>query len=327
MAAPHDLSPESVEYVPEHPTTVDRVPTGVELLSRAAVNRVKIIGSYAQVARKYAIPAARKLYDAVRRSQSCALRHSPHTRFNNKLSPHRVFEGTSFKLKQINTIRNRFQNAHFNDVVIAIIAGGLHRYLSSKNELPIASLTAMYPVLSHPGEQSGDRIHRFSHIFPRLFTEIADDRERLKKLIHHLAKTRKQSVWLDWQFADDAARLFPNTLADLMLKGAVNYQNARHTGPFFNTLISSVAGPHIPLYLCGARLEAGFGIDSIYDNVGLAHTAFSYNGTLNITVNACRNMMPDPEFYVECIQDSFKALYKSEKKVRRKVATEAINTD
>ncbi|MCL6271740.1 wax ester/triacylglycerol synthase family O-acyltransferase [Sansalvadorimonas sp. 2012CJ34-2] len=327
MAALHDLGAESITSLPEHPTTVDRVPTSIELLSRAAINRVKIFSSYASVARRYAVPAARKLYDAACKSQSCAFTHSPHTRFNNKLSPHRVFEGTSFKLKQVNTIRSQHNDARFNDVVIAIIAGALHRYLSSKDELPIASMTAMYPVINQPEEGSGDRIHRFSHIFPRLYTEIADDKERLDKLIVHLEKARRQSIWLDWQFADDAARLFPNTLADLFIRGAVGYQNARHTGPFFNTFISSVAGPHIPLYHCGAKLESCFGIDSIYDNVGLAHNAFSYNGMLNITVNACRNMMPDPDFYIECINDSFKSLLKKERKTRRKISQKTITVD
>ena len=327
MAALHDLAPQNHAALPEHPTTVDRVPTSIELLSRAAINRVRIFGSYASVARRYAIPAAKKLYDGVCKSQSCSFAHSPHTRFNNKLSPHRVFEGTSFKLKQINTIRKRYDNARFNDVVIAIIAGALHRYLAHKNELPLASMTAMYPVLNQPSEGSKDRIHRFSHIFPRLYTEIADDKERLKKLVIHSGQGKKKSVWLDWQFADDAARLFPNTLADILIRGAVSYQNARHTGPFFNTFISSVAGPHIPLYHCGAKLETSFGIDSIYDNVGLAHNAFSYNGMLNITINACRNMMPDPEFYMECLNDSFKSLYRSDKSKRRKVSHEAITEE
>ena len=320
LAAFHDLSPESNASQPERPHTVDRVPTDLELLSRAAINRVKIVSSYANVARKYALPAMKKLYKSLSATQACAFGHAPHTRFNTKLSPHRTFAGTRFDLDDINSVKNLYDGARFNDIVIAIISGALHRYLSSKHELPEESLTSMFPVINQPETGSNQRVHQFSYIFPRLFTEIEDDHERTVQLIDNLKKCREQTAWLDWKFADDAARLFPNTLADLFLKAAIGYQNARHTGPFFNTLISSVAGPHIPLYHSGAKLEACYGLDSVYDNVGLAHNAFSYNGTLQISVNCCRNMMPDPGFYMDCLNKSFLSIQKQGKSSARKRA-------
>ena len=318
LAAFHDLTTEGIASLPEHPPIIERIPSDLELLSRAAVNRVKIIGSYINVARKYAVPAMKKLYEGLCTTNSCSFGHAPHTRFNTKLSPHRIFAGTSFTIDQINQLRNRYEGARFNDIIIAIVAGGLHRYLSSKYELSEQSLTAMFPVLNQPETAANPHIHQFSYIFPRLFTEIADDKERTITLIKHLEKSRQNTAWLDWEFADDAARLFPNTLADIFLRTAVNYQNARHTGPFFNTFISSVAGPHIPLYHAGARLEGCYGLDTIYDNVGLAHNAFSYNGTLNMTITCCRNMMPDPDFYVQCLNESFKALQRKGNNGRRR---------
>ncbi|WP_281648733.1 wax ester/triacylglycerol synthase family O-acyltransferase [Parendozoicomonas sp. Alg238-R29] len=319
LAALHDLSPESIASTPDHPSTVDRVPSDLELLSRAAINRVKIVSSYANLARKYTLPAVKKLYQSVCDTQSCAVGHAPHTRFNTRLSPHRIFAGTRFSFADINRVRERFPDARFNDVLIATVAGALHRYLSAKGELPQKSMTAMFPVPEHPQAGSDKRVHQFSYIFPRLFTEVADDTKRTERLISHLKRCREDTMWLDWKFADDASRLFPNTLADMFLKAAVSYQNARHTGPFFNTFISSVSGPHIPLYHSGAQLHACYGIDSIYDNLGLAHNAFSYNDSLNITVNCCRNMMPDPEFYTQCLNKSFRALLPSSSSSRKQV--------
>ncbi len=308
LAAFHDLSPNPTISVPDHPLTVDRVPTELELLSRAAINRIKIFGSYLNIVRKYAIPATKKIYHGVCQAKSCQFGHAPYTRFNNRLSPHRVFAGTHFSMDDIHALRKHYKNARFNDIVTAIIAGALHRYLDQKNELPANSLTAMMPILNKPSQSAQKHLHQFSYIFPRLFTEIKDDKQRTKRLVEHLKKNREQSAWLDWEFTDDAAHLLPNTLADLLLKSAVVYQQARHKGPFFNTLISSLAGPHIPLYHTGAELISCYGSEALYNNIGLAHTAVSYNGTLSLTVSCCRTMMPDPERYITCLNESFAAL-------------------
>ena len=310
LAAFHDLSADAKISMPEYPLTVDRIPTELELLSRATLNRVKILGSYVNIASKYAWPAAKKIYQVLCKSKSCSFGRAPTTRFNHELSPHRVFAGTSFALEDIHELKAMYEGARFNDIVTAIVAGALHRYLYSKNELPDHSLTAMIPILQKPEQRAEERLHHFAYVFPRLFTEIKNDIKRTERLVEHLAKSRKQSGWLDWEITDDAARLFPNTLADIFLKGSTIYQKARHKGPFFNTFISSMAGPHIPLYHTGAQLLSCYGTDSLYSNIGLAHNAFSYNGTLHIAINCCRNMMPDPDYYIDCLNDSFVSLAK-----------------
>ncbi|MCK5892875.1 MAG: wax ester/triacylglycerol synthase family O-acyltransferase [Endozoicomonadaceae bacterium] len=310
LAALHDLDSDTVTSPPEHPLTTERIPTHFELLSRAAVNRVRILGRYAHVAQRYALPAAKWLIKSCLTQQS-SLRYAPRTRFNNCVSFHRSFDGIHFSLEEIKAIRDARRKTCFNDVIIAIIAGALRTYLRSKNELPDESLRAIFPLPDRPAKNSEKRVHHFSYVFPRLFTEIADPLERLRKIAAHDSLARKRSAWLNWQVADDVAKLFPSTLADLSLRAAVTYQTTRHARPLFNTFISSIAGPHIPLYHSGARMVASYGLDMIYDTVGLAHTAFSYNGSITISVTACRNMMPDPAFYMECLQRSFNQLQQS----------------
>lgn len=310
LAALHDLDSNIVTSAPDHPLTTERIPTSLELLSRAAVNRVRILGRYAHVAQRYALPAAKWLIKSFWTQQS-SLRYAPRTRFNECVSFHRSFDGVQFTLEDIKAIRDGRPKICFNDVIIAIIAGGLRTYLRSKNELPDESLRAIFPLPDRPAKNSEKRVHHFSYVFPRLFTEITDPLERLRKIAAHDSLARKQSAWLNWQIADDVAKLFPSTLADLSLRAAITYQTTRHARPLFNTFISSIAGPHIPLYHSGAQMVASYGLDMIYDTVGLAHTAFSYNGAITISVTACRNMMPDPAFYMECLQGSFNQLQKA----------------
>ena len=40
-------------------------------------------------------------------------------------------------------------------------------------------------------------------------------------------------------------------------------------------------------------------------NMGLFITAYSGLGRFVFGVNACRNMMPDPEFFQQCLYDSY----------------------
>jgi hypothetical protein len=62
------------------------------------------------------------------------------------------------------------------------------------------------------------------------------------------------------------------------------------------------------LYVAGARLVHFYPVSIATDYVGLNHTAFSYNGVMWISAVACRNMLPDPAFYVQCLRESFDEL-------------------
>ncbi len=73
----------------------------------------------------------------------------------------------------------------------------------------------------------------------------------------------------------------------------------------FNTLISNVAIDRGPLYFSGARLVKVMGTAPPFDQWGVFHTVVSYGGEVSITFTACRDALPDPQFYAECIDASF----------------------
>jgi len=78
-----------------------------------------------------------------------------------------------------------------------------------------------------------------------------------------------------------------------------------------NTIISNVPGPQVPLYLCGAKLVCSAACGPVADHMGLFHAVLSYEGGISVTITACRDMLPDPAFYAECIQSSFEELKKA----------------
>jgi hypothetical protein len=80
---------------------------------------------------------------------------------------------------------------------------------------------------------------------------------------------------------------------------------ANRVGPPFSTVVTNVPGPPVPIYSSGARLESMMGLLCLTDGLGLGHVVQSYCKEATIAFTACRNLMPDPEFYAQCIEDSF----------------------
>jgi hypothetical protein len=46
----------------------------------------------------------------------------------------------------------------------------------------------------------------------------------------------------------------------------------------------------------------------IADGMGLVFSVTSYDGMIFISPTSCREQLPDPEFFAQCIRDSFQEL-------------------
>jgi len=69
-----------------------------------------------------------------------------------------------------------------------------------------------------------------------------------------------------------------------------------------------VAVRHAPLYFNGAKLIRTLATGPAIDQAGLFHTVFSFDGEISIGFTACREKLPDAEFYAGCIERSYEEL-------------------
>jgi hypothetical protein len=81
--------------------------------------------------------------------------------------------------------------------------------------------------------------------------------------------------------------------------------------PIFNVVISNVPGPNIPLYSCGAELQAMYPMGPITDGAGLNITVFSYRDNVHFGLVACRETVPGVASFADYLQESLDELVKA----------------
>ena len=106
----------------------------------------------------------------------------------------------------------------------------------------------------------------------------------------------------------DITQVLPGSLAGLAARLYSRLGLANRIKPFLNAVITNVPGPQVPLYFTGAKMVGLYGMGPVMDGMGLIHPVFSFSGRISISVTACRDQMPDPSFYAECLQASFDEL-------------------
>jgi diacylglycerol O-acyltransferase len=199
-----------------------------------------------------------------------------------------------------------------DDAVAAVIGGALRRYLDANGELPPThSLAAIVPEADRAPGQAADGkppaspLLRWRHV--RLGTDIADARQRLATLTAQAQDAPDEVAHLLGSPA--LAEVGEQASAALLawsrrLVGRASARLGSSTPPA-NCTLAQLPAPAQPMYLCGARLSYFSAILPITDGLGLAFAVTRYDGRVVISPTSCRELMPDPEVFAQCLRDSF----------------------
>ena len=322
MEALHTVEPHTAAPNKPDEWKGERVPQPLELLARSWLNGVRNPWKQLEAGVK-AVPGLAKLVQGVIGKDIEVGRDliAPKSRFNVRISPHRVVEGRSVALADIKAIRKLSPGSKVNDVFLAIIGGSLRKYLVSKDDLPDKSLTAMAPISVRSGQEKGDMGNQVAAMIVQLGTHIADPGERLQYVHSKTINSKAMTEALGARNMTEMSKVSP---ALFMALGAQLYTRlglANRVAPPFSTVVTNVPGPPVPIHSAGARLDSMMGLVCLTDGMGLGHVVQSYVGEATIAFTADRDLMPDPEFYAQCIQDSFDELLAAAKTVPDVVAS------
>lgn len=306
-SAIHDLVPDAVPEPPKKPWRPEAEPTPAELLTRAGWNNIRQPLRFPQIVAD-TVPAIRKLRDP-ELDLPTKPGDVPRTRFNGKVSPHRVFESRTFELEQIKEIKNAVPGATINDVVLTICGGALRRYLDAHGELPDKSLVAMAPVSVRSDSQKKSAGNQVSTMSVALRTDITDPAARLAAVHETSSQAKELTNAVGAHLMTDYAQFVPAVTLAAATKLYARF--ADRVTPVFNCVVTNVPGPQVPLFSMGSKMVRNMGFGPIVDGLGLFMPILSYDGMLSISATSCREMMPDPAFFADCIQDTFDELYAS----------------
>ncbi len=308
-AALHDLeaNPKAGKQGQPLPIRASDKPSRLKMLARAQANNLRYPLKYARAVRN-AVPkigrtAANVLSGKVRR-----INRVPRTRFNGKVSAHRVFDSVRLELAEILEIKDRFDGVTVNDVALCIVGGGIRTYLMSKQELPTLSLVAAAPVnLRTEGatETSGNDVTNMS---VRLHTEIADPVERLVAIHEGTQQAKSYVQSIGPRTLTDFIQLVPAFAAEPMIGISSRLNLTQHVPPLYNCSVTNVPGPRVPLYFQGAKMQINFGLGPVMDGVGIFNIINSYCNEFSISFTSCREMIPDPDAYAVALKESFACL-------------------
>jgi diacylglycerol O-acyltransferase / wax synthase len=308
MSVLHDASPSF-----ERPTDVDEwspedLPSSVSLLARAGVHLVaRPVGSLPSIPGHLA-----RLPGALRDLRS---RAPQATRFNHPVTNARVFGARLFPLDTVKRIRSLVPEAKVNDVALALVSGALRRYLDDKGELPADSLVALVPMSLHPAakrrvgtsDEQRDWSSRFKMALVPLATHLDDPRGRVETIQAATAAAKSDDA-MGAQALVELSEVLPGELFGSAQRALVRTMNRSGRAAAVHTIVANMPGPQMPVYFCGAKAVLMTGMTPISDGVGLANCVGSYGGGLPVSFTADREMMPDPDFYEQCLEESYAEL-------------------
>jgi WS/DGAT/MGAT family acyltransferase len=232
----------------------------------------------------------------------------PFSRFSGRISSHRVADAVTVPFATLKAARVRVPGSTINDVALAVVGGALRRYLLKHDELPDESLAAAVPISTRASSEVGAGGNQIDGTRVSLCTDVADDVERLEAISAATKDIRTVRVGVSAGQLSALSEVVPGQLLGTGLRAAAELATKAKITAAGNCTVTNVPGPRVPLYFLGCKVLSCHGVGPIQDGMGLIHLATSYCDDFTISIVADRDMMPDMEFYTECIRDAYAGL-------------------
>ncbi|HET6966500.1 MAG TPA: wax ester/triacylglycerol synthase family O-acyltransferase [Acidimicrobiales bacterium] len=287
---PHATAPLAPLPNPED-TRAGAEPSDLTLVARTVLDQVRRPVRVARYLAGMAGKGVAALQSMTGDEENRAILKAPVTPFNGPVGPRRELAFASLSMQDVHQLKVK-HDVKVNDVVLAVTAGALRRYLDKHDALPDSPLVTAVPVSTRPeGDKSMD--NQISNMFVSLATDVEDPVERLQAIRRSTqsAKAMRNAIGArEIQSIGEVA-------SPLILGSAIRtiYRTSLMTRiPLrVNTVVSNVPGPNIPLYMCGGKVVAIFPSSVILEGMGLNVTVISYLDRVDFGVHVDPDLIPD----------------------------------
>lgn len=239
----------------------------------------------------------------VKKSSLKSIYATPKTIFNKSVSPKRTWGTAILSFDRINRLR-KIMDVSVNDLILAICAGAIRRYLEEREKLPAQPLVANVPISIRVKDEEQQMNNQISNMFVKIGTHIKNPIERLEFIYEQTSIGKSKHKAVGAKALSKMADAVPFGLANLAASLYSKYNIKEFHRPPFNVTITNVPGPQNPLYLKGHKVVGIFGLTPVLDGFGLIIAAFSYNGLVSITTTSDAKTMPDTDKFSRYIRES-----------------------
>lgn len=232
---------------------------------------------------------------------------APPTPFNGSLSKQRNVAFTQLDMRDVKRVKDRF-GVTVNDVVVALCAGVLRRYLLERGELPEAPLVATVPVSVRDKSDRPGR-NQTTWMFCRVESQIADPAERICTIAAGNSAAKDHTASMGPTLLHDWTEFGSQTMFGAAMRILPHIPIS--SSPVYNMILSNVPGPREQLYFLGYGIESMYPLGPLLGGAGLNITVMSLNGELGIGIISCPDLLEDLWDLADGFPDALKELLES----------------
>ncbi|HVQ57560.1 MAG TPA: wax ester/triacylglycerol synthase family O-acyltransferase [Solirubrobacterales bacterium] len=226
---------------------------------------------------------------------------APDVPLNQPIGPHRRYVWASSELATFKRIKDGLGGT-VNDVVLAVVTGSLRSWLHRRGvRTEGLELRALVPVSIRHEDERGNLGNRIALMRGPLPVYVEDPVRRLRVISDEMAGLKRSKQALGAEVISRFNDFAPPTL--LAQASRINF-----TTRLFNTIVTNVPGPQLPLYVLGRELQQVYPVAFLPPNHALAVAIMSYNGKVGFGLLADYDSMEDIESLAAGINESLAEL-------------------
>ena len=297
---PAELDGESRWTPMPEPSQVDLVAEGIKDLVKAPAGLAgRAIGALSHPGRT--ATDVREALEGVGEVAWAALNPAPQTPLNVPIGPHRRVWWVRSRLQDFKHIKNGLGGT-VNDVVLAVVAGALGKWLRSRGVRTAGTeLRALVPVSIRSDDERGALGNRIAAMRGPLPVYAEDPVERLRIVREAMGHLKDSKQALGAEVIAGVQDFAPPTL--LAQASRLNFSTR-----LFNLIVTNVPGPQFPLYLLGREMLELVPMAFLPEDHAVAIAIMSYNGKVDFGLLGDYDAMPDIDVLGELIEESLAEL-------------------
>jgi WS/DGAT/MGAT family acyltransferase len=274
-----------------------------------AVSPARLARALSDVAR--AAPGVARFALSSERADAALPFTAPRGPLNGTLTARRGFAYCSIPLADVLDVKQAF-GVTMNDVVLAMCAGALRQYLQGRDQLPNRPLVAQVPIAVGREDQRGKLEampgNLLSGMGAALPVHLDGPGDRLRAVHASTRAAKRLHAAFGKNLLSELVGIAPPSVTSALVGMYRRVHFERVHPPIFSAVVSSVAGPPVTVYSCGARLLAAYPFGPLFAGSGLNITVMTYAGSLDVGITVCPDIVEAPWEIAEALPPALTAL-------------------